>query len=388
MLVVVALALLVLVAIVALAVDGGSLYAERRKMQNAADAGALAGARELCLNEFSTLTTVTKAADEYAVELNGADGAVVTVSAPVTVTVVATETAQTFFARAIGFDEVEVSARASASCEGPVAGGGLWPLAVAEDVYDRTCTDPKTCIACGELYYAYISDPTISWDNCDFPAVDIQRAPGQNECDVSFLGEAFDSNADGLPDIDKVQHLDSDSRGWLDLQIPLDPYPSFCHENCGEKNVECWIENGHPGPIYVRDCVAGESGNMPALKTPINDECDEIHNLLLFDRECNAGDTLSNWYQCSQNINPGEDYYHISGFGCMRVIGYYNAWFMCGADPDDRKENKAQVVIVQKMCAKDSNGNEMDRYDECTALTPGSGVPVDPEEPIVVKLSE
>ena len=45
----VALSMLVLLGFVALAVDVGYLYAERRHMQNAADAGALEAARALLL---------------------------------------------------------------------------------------------------------------------------------------------------------------------------------------------------------------------------------------------------------------------------------------------------------------------------------------------------
>ena len=47
-LIIVAIAMLVLALFVALAIDGGHLLAERRRMQNAADAGALAGAWEIC----------------------------------------------------------------------------------------------------------------------------------------------------------------------------------------------------------------------------------------------------------------------------------------------------------------------------------------------------
>ncbi len=43
-----ALALIVLLGFVALAIDLGSGYLERRRMQNAADAGALAGAYAIC----------------------------------------------------------------------------------------------------------------------------------------------------------------------------------------------------------------------------------------------------------------------------------------------------------------------------------------------------
>ncbi len=51
-LVYVALSLVTLLLFVALAIEAGHLYAERRRMQNAADAGALAGVRESCLGRL------------------------------------------------------------------------------------------------------------------------------------------------------------------------------------------------------------------------------------------------------------------------------------------------------------------------------------------------
>lgn len=56
-LIILAFALLALVAFIGLAIDGGRFYAERRRTQNAADAAALAGARELA--EF--ISTCAKA---------------------------------------------------------------------------------------------------------------------------------------------------------------------------------------------------------------------------------------------------------------------------------------------------------------------------------------
>ena len=46
-----AITMMLLLAIVSLAIDVGLAYAERRHMQNAADAGALAGAWELCFGD-------------------------------------------------------------------------------------------------------------------------------------------------------------------------------------------------------------------------------------------------------------------------------------------------------------------------------------------------
>jgi len=378
-LVLVALALLVLLGIVALAVDGGNLYAERRKMQNAADAGALAGARVLCYEADQTppYDDVVDEARKYAIERNGADGAQVTVSGSLTVTVVATETATTFFARVIGFPTADIAARASAMCQGPQSGGGLWPLAVGEDVY-RDDPENDLYIECGEAFYAYVSSSEITLDSCTFPALAISTSPAYGECTTD------DGDPVWLPDVDEVQHLDSDSRGWLDLQVPVEPFPYPCkNQSCGEKNVECWVLNTHPGEIRIGDCIAGESGNMPALSKPVNTECGEIHNLLLFDETC---DILSDpdpdrWFACNQNWPPppGEDYYRISGFGCMRVLGYYDAWFQC------EKPNpiKAQVVIVEKLCADDPEYAE-----ECNTFLPGTGgAPLD-SDPRTIQLTE
>src|SRR5450759_2232696 len=52
--VVIALSMVVLVSVVALAVDGGSLYTQRRSAQNAADSAAIAGTK-LFLTQFEGL---------------------------------------------------------------------------------------------------------------------------------------------------------------------------------------------------------------------------------------------------------------------------------------------------------------------------------------------
>ena len=67
--VLVAVFMLALLAILALAIDVGHVYAERRRMQNAADAGALAGAREIC---FGDQGAAALTAQQYA-EDNGAE---------------------------------------------------------------------------------------------------------------------------------------------------------------------------------------------------------------------------------------------------------------------------------------------------------------------------
>ena len=71
-LVYVSLIMVILLAFVALSVDVGFLYAERRHMQNAADAGALAGAWEICFGDSSAWKTT---AESYATVNNRAQPA-------------------------------------------------------------------------------------------------------------------------------------------------------------------------------------------------------------------------------------------------------------------------------------------------------------------------
>ena len=68
-----ALSLVVLLGIAALAIDVGRLYGERRRMQNAADAAALAGAHELCQGRSDA--DAIAMANDYAIARNGAQWA-------------------------------------------------------------------------------------------------------------------------------------------------------------------------------------------------------------------------------------------------------------------------------------------------------------------------
>jgi uncharacterized repeat protein (TIGR01451 family) len=71
--VIMTLGILVLIAFAALVFDGGTAYAERRHMQNAADAAAMAGARAMA-QSGATRCDVWAAVTNYAETRNGADG--------------------------------------------------------------------------------------------------------------------------------------------------------------------------------------------------------------------------------------------------------------------------------------------------------------------------
>jgi hypothetical protein len=207
----VAVLLLGLIAVLGLVLDGGNLYLHRRRAQNAADAGAIAGARVLAMN--GTETGAHAAAQEYAVARNQADSAEVTIGGGEdgnqVLRVVAHEQVATTFARILGINQLEVSAEAEAMI-GPAGGsGGLAPIAIREYSY-----------AIGQTY-------TI-WD-CD-------------------------------EEMDPAGHnLSGSNRGWLSLACV---YPDDCTN--GADDLKEWMRNGYPGMIYADDWVRPAEGTTAA----------------------------------------------------------------------------------------------------------------------------
>jgi hypothetical protein len=129
-LVMLALVMVALISALALAVDGGTMYLQRRRMQTAADAGALAGAEVLALG--GSMGDATTTAREYAVDRNGAKSAEVSVDHDdQTVTVVARVSSPTLLAGIVGHPLLAAAARATASYA-PVGSvpGGVFPIAI------------------------------------------------------------------------------------------------------------------------------------------------------------------------------------------------------------------------------------------------------------------
>ena len=141
------LAMVALLSMMALALDGGYAYAQRRRMQNAADAAAIAGARMRGLGGSDT--QVGSAVNQYATA-NGAEGVSWSyLNGQTTVQVTASRTFPTFFAGIVGLWEMTASAVAEASLESLSATGNLLPMIVEEDdfvidqTYDLWNDDPE-----------------------------------------------------------------------------------------------------------------------------------------------------------------------------------------------------------------------------------------------------
>jgi hypothetical protein len=120
-----AVLMVVLVALAALVIDGGFSLAKHREAQNAADAGALAGAAALCSGDASLARTQ---ALDYAINHNHATSADVTLATRA-ISVTATNTHPTFLAGIFGSNTVNASATATAGCFAPCQVTGILPVA-------------------------------------------------------------------------------------------------------------------------------------------------------------------------------------------------------------------------------------------------------------------
>lgn len=158
----VVLFMLVLMGALALVVDGGTGYFQRRHMQNAADAAALASATYIVKGEYRD-SVVRQAATAYG-QQNGAtavtleyldqSGNVLTPSGGdvpaslYSVRATAQRTFPTIFARVIGRSTLTASARASAHAEPavmPPSFTSLAPLSVPTNFYDSCAAAGVSC---------------------------------------------------------------------------------------------------------------------------------------------------------------------------------------------------------------------------------------------------
>lgn len=179
--IIITLAVIVLLALVALVVDVGNAYAHRRMVQNAVDAGALAGARRLAergigevvleihvLNDIHSFTGKNgldhNAVDAWFIDVDGnrletidpwlgpapgdADGVEVSGDLPF----------QTYFAHLLGFPTMTATTYAKAwVLSGPCSSENLFPVTVNTSVFTNTTGGPEI----GEVYTLWHHDEKL-----------------------------------------------------------------------------------------------------------------------------------------------------------------------------------------------------------------------------------
>jgi hypothetical protein len=242
--VMIALALVALIAMLGLAIDGGTVYLERRRMQNAADGAALAGARRLsqaiCTTNPNPATTdaeIYNVVQDFVARNGGTDAQfeahyvgfagnrVVEYNPPVLVgggtipqyasgiVVTTTITQPTYFLGLVGASTGRASASATAVTGPPLlVSGGLRPFGV-----------PAPVVA--------------------------QLNPGD------WLTVDFDNNGGTIRWVSgEAQH-----RGWMNLgyvwnQRENPNWPRARDQNTGASDLKRWMQDGWNGTLYA-DCA-------------------------------------------------------------------------------------------------------------------------------------
>jgi hypothetical protein len=315
----------VLLLFVGLAVDVGNVYAERRHMQNAADAGALAGARAIC---YGDPPDPIYEAQRYAIQENGADKADVRIFEGYKVEVVASVAAETYFIRLIpGLETVDVSAIAVAGCgpgEGVCAG---FPVAFHVDLW---CTLAKL-VGCM---------PVCPPSPCcgEYPLPD-----GESPCESTCEGRVFyiwddpwdvdhatvDITGDGIEDL----VIGSGHRRWLDFGKPPDEYSSECG-GCG--NVKCLIEHGYAGPVNIGDCISAKPGVVDSALQ--NAPVGKMVPIPLYEETCDYAAACG---------KPG---IVVKEFACIKIMGRYDVLAEDSWDGKKHRVIKFHVVCDPSSC--------------------------------------
>lgn len=188
-LVLVALLMVVLLGFAALVIDVGSLYITKANLQNAADAAALAGAKDLGTSNDATAT-----AKNYA-KMNGCENTAVnpTNTNPTKIEVICTKTVPRIFAVFLSNKDTDVSARAVAQKSGiNIEAFNNTLFSGSEDVF---ITSNKTTKIKGDVYgYTGINAPGAEIDG---DAV----VNGSSNINITSANNKIQNRVETIPDL-------------------------------------------------------------------------------------------------------------------------------------------------------------------------------------------
>lgn len=343
-LVIVTILLLVFMGLLALVLDGGYAYFMRRNAQNAADAGALAGADTYCETEIWSEPInrlgAKEVAEDYAIIENNADTAEALLAGERIVQVDTTITFNTFFGSILGREKITAPASAKAGCYPPALAEGVIPVAwscrepVIEDPYpypgpidpphDWDSTDCQFLYGdedypySGQMYIVMDANKLLddygNYASCQDPTLLPElRDPELLDCDI---------DNDGINDI-----LTGGERSWLDLD----------EDSSDANELKEWVLGEEPVSIRTHIWLRGADGGKTVVYQAA--ELMEDHDVIMpvFDHYCdmkvdpNSPTFLENTV-CYRSFSDqeGQDdpklgdttsgvYFHISTFAVFHI---------------------------------------------------------------------
>jgi Flp pilus assembly protein TadG len=151
-LVIFALALVAIVAMTGLVIDGGATFVQRREMQNVADAAAMSAAYGFAMTNTTSAAQSTAAANGYT---NGSGGVTVTVTNAAgnpgwTFTVVVSKPHANNFSGLLGMPSWGVTTTASSAAGRPNAAIGALPIIFNQQAFDANGTGPDSIVTYSE----------------------------------------------------------------------------------------------------------------------------------------------------------------------------------------------------------------------------------------------
>jgi hypothetical protein len=366
------LMMLVIIAMVGLILDGGSIMSNRRTAQASADAGAMAGAKELC---YPTGLEPLVVAEKYAY-LNGAENANAVLENG-RIRVITTVINDSFFAKIFDQNTLSASAEAIAGCI-PPSGQYVLPLTWScrpnisgdddDDVTSPFDEDfdcqvmtldweyiepfikqgPGTTFPIDEVQYQIHSDKTsiVKVSNGEPPPhiyiiMDTEKT-GNSENDYTCKEEYEEEHCivpDPKPDgYDSAIRCDLDcdgkydietggNRGWLDLDMNRTTGGVI-----GAAELKSWIENGFDGKVQPCTWLTGQPGTIAkAVEHMQTYRQGKVAWVPVFNAICNEKDACndtdcvkaaqegSSCNVCYNNKNLSEPKYHIVTFAPFYV---------------------------------------------------------------------
>lgn len=335
----VALMMIAIVGMVALIIDGGSLMSNKRTAQAAADAGALAGAKRLCLGK--SIDDVRSVATKYAQDNKGINIDVVVVSDQTTKTVTVDNDVEnaSFFARIFGKNTLPAHATATAGCyppsglkvlpiawsckytkEGPSSSPDCMQKALDWNTQMKPLIDGNNVTIDGTNYritdftkntvpgylYVFMDSMKTSVDTlytCAIPtgspyalstdhATNLALQPTKIDCDLNW---------DGINDV-----LGQGDRSWLDLDGGLPCVTDDCltKNSNGANALKDWIKGINIPTLAIHTWLGGQTGVATTIFKTVDTEAKgKIAYIPVFDGWC--------------AVNPDDD---TSSPGCIQTV--------------------------------------------------------------------
>lgn len=338
-LVLVAIMLIGMLAMLALVLDGGNAYLQRRQAQNAADAAALAGARTYCLTQDRAQAEAV--ARTYAITNNGATAASVTFPSTNTVNVVAEITFDTYFAHLIGRDQIVASAEAASGCFAGVSAHVL-PIAWACHRPAITSTVSLDCIADvitfdqARLQALNPRAPTLAEPYPIYPELYIimDSSSLPNDVDDICMTTTISGTVSGHLNCDVDGDGDSDliangDRSWLDLD----------GLGGGASDLSAWVDGSQQVSIDNHTWLGGQTGAIASVYQTVGNFAGSVFSVPVFDDICDqepaqtgACDNTQNFYTgiIEDRVHTEDTIIHTNGTGYYyHVIGFASFYVTC-----------------------------------------------------------